>query len=505
MGQKSLYGSAKMRYNKRDSGGAHCRPAASIAYKGECIMSRLTVGVFNDSFPPTIDGVANAALNYANSIEKNLGHAVVATPWYPDCQDDYPFKVVRYPSAYISKRLGYRAGYPFDLRVLRYLQRQHIDIIHVHAPFISAVLARVLRRATGAPIVFTYHTKFNIDIEKRVAFNPVRNASVRFLLSNINACDEVWVVSEGAGENLRSLGYTGEYRVMENGTDFQKGRAPEGLVAALREKHGLPPELPVFLFVGRMMWYKGVRISIDGLKAAKDAGKDFRMVFIGEGVDRPEIMDYAAKLGLAERCVFTGAVRDRELLRGYFSLADLFLFPSTYDTNGIVVREAAACSCGSVLIRGSCAAEGIDDGETGILIEENGGSMGKAIIEACGDRERLRRIGENAAERIYLSWDDAVARAYARYEEILAAPARKSDRAAFNQAFFAEVQQIKEDYQLHKSQFKEQLLHYYTRQARKISRRNRRFKGRLYKLMKAMPADPLHRKPGRADSKHKNP
>ena len=175
--------------------------------------------------------------------------------------------------------------------------------------------------------------------------------------------------------------------------------------------------------------------SIDGLKAAKDAGKDFRMVFIGEGVDRPEIMDYAAKLGLAERCVFTGAVRDRELLRGYFSLADLFLFPSTYDTNGIVVREAAACSCGSVLIRGSCAAEGIDDGETGILIEENGGSMGKAIIEACGDRERLRRIGENAAERIYLSWDDAVARAYARYEEILAAPARKSDRAAFNQAF----------------------------------------------------------------------
>ena len=48
----------------------------------------------------------------------------------------------------------------------------------------------------------------------------------------------------GGKKNLRSLGYTGEYRVMENGTDFQKGRAPEGLVAALREKHGLPPGLP---------------------------------------------------------------------------------------------------------------------------------------------------------------------------------------------------------------------------------------------------------------------
>lgn len=446
-------------------------------------MSKLTVGLFNDSFPPTIDGVANAVVNYAKAVHKRGARAIVATPWYPDCRDDYPFSVVRYPSAYISKRLGYRAGYPFDPRILNYLRRQNIDIIHSHCPFISTVLARVLRHYTGAPIVFTYHTKFDIDIEKRVALNPVRNASVRFLLSNINACDEVWVVSEGAGKNLRSLGYTGDYLVMENGTDFEKGRASEELLAELNKKHGLPDGLPVFLFVGRMMWYKGVKISIDGLKYAKDRGARFKMIFVGEGADRAEITRYVEKLGMTEDCIFTGAVHDRALLRGYFSRADLFLFPSTYDTNGIVVREAAACSCGSILVRGSCAAEGIEDNETGILIEENGESMGRALLAACADRERLRRIGQNAADRIYLSWDDAVAKAYARYEKIVAEGARKSDKVTPNQAFFAEVQQIREDYLYHKDQFKEQMLAYYARRAKKLIRHGRRFRGRFYRMI----------------------
>lgn len=47
----------------------------------------LTIGLFNDSFPPTIDGVANTAANYARFIQQDHGTAVVATPWYPDTAD----------------------------------------------------------------------------------------------------------------------------------------------------------------------------------------------------------------------------------------------------------------------------------------------------------------------------------------------------------------------------------------------------------------------------------
>jgi glycosyltransferase involved in cell wall biosynthesis len=198
----------------------------------------------------------------------------------------------------------------------------------------------------------------------------MQTAAIKFIVGNIEACDEVWVVSEGAGENLRSLGYKGDYIVMENGVDLPKGRAPEADIEKISAEYGLKPDVPVFLFVGRMMWYKGIRIILDGLFRAKRKGARFKMLFVGVGGDYGEIKELAGMLQLTDDCVFTGIVKDRQKLRAFFSRADMFLFPSTFDTNGIVVREAAACGLASVLICGSCAAEGIIDGRNGMLIEK---------------------------------------------------------------------------------------------------------------------------------------
>ncbi len=383
------------------------------------MKTKPTIALLNDSFPPTIDGVANVMLNYARNIQKNHAKAVVVTPWYPNVEDNYDFEVLRYSSANIGERIGYRAGYPFDPVAITKLEGRNIDIIHTHCPFASTVLARVLRYYTGAPIVFTYHTKFDYDIERRVAINPIRKVSIKLLIDNIRACDDVWVVSSGAGENLRSLGYTGSYTVMENGTDFAKGRASRELMEEISAEHGLEDDLPVFLFVGRMMWYKGVKLMLDGLALAKEQGRKFRAVFVGDGMDREEIMAYAAEKGLDE-CIFPGAVRDRERLRGYFSRADLFMFTNNYDTNGIVVKEAAACDCPSLLLSGSCASEGVVNGQNGLLIDEDPKQFADSIAIAWDNPEKLRNMGVDAAHSIYLSWEDAVATAYRRYEYILA-------------------------------------------------------------------------------------
>ena len=206
---------------------------------------------------------------------------------------------------------------------------------------------------------------------------------------------------------------------MENGVDFPKGKASPEAVRELDEKWRLPEQIPIFLFVGRMMWYKGVRLSLDGLRKVRDAGFDFRFILVGDGVDRAEIQDYVKEISLEDRCIFTGAIRDRELLRAYFSRADLFLFPSTFDTNGIVVREAAACSCPSLLIADSCAAEGIAHMRNGILVREDADSLAERVLWACRNRSALKEIGKIASEEIYLSWEDAIRHANDRYREIL--------------------------------------------------------------------------------------
>jgi len=171
--------------------------------------------------------------------------------------------------------------------------------------------------------------------------------------------------------------------------------------------------VPVFLFVGRMMWYKGLRIILDALKLLQAGGQDFRMVFIGSGADAAEVQEYAKPLG--SKCIFTGAISQRETLRAWYCRADLFLFPSSYDTNGLVVREAAACDLAAVLIDGSCAAEGVTDGVDGFLIDENAGSMAAKLQEICKRPECMAQVGRQAGDRLYLSWGDAVKRARERY------------------------------------------------------------------------------------------
>ena len=380
-----------------------------------------TICLLNDSFPPLIDGVANAVKNYAQVITDSGEEAVVITPAHPESSDDaFPYPIIRYPSLDFRKITGgYMAGIPFSPEIARQLQGKKVALLHAHCPIISTVLARELRQVVDAPLVLTYHTKFDIDIANILKSKALRKGSIKALVQNINACDEVWTVSEGAAENLRSLGYEGETIVMPNGVDLPRGRVSDERIAQATEGYDLPAGVPVFLFVGRMMWYKGLRITLDALAMLLAKGKDFRMVFIGSGADYNEVVSYADSLGLGEKCIFTGAIRDREILRAWYCRGDLFLFPSSFDTNGLVVREAAACSLASLLIAGSCAAEGITQGQNGLLMEENAESMAACLLELLDQPGKMAEIGERAGRELYLSWTDAVKQAMERYEIVI--------------------------------------------------------------------------------------
>lgn len=399
---------------------------------------KLNVCLLNDSFPPTIDGVANAVFNYANIIDEYLGTPTVLTPYYPDVVDNYHYDVIRYPSLDTRKFFGYRAGVPIADEPFNRALDARPDILHSHCPFVSTVIARAMQRMNNVPIVFTYHTKFDIDIQKLIKGRLLQESAIKLIVDNINACDEVWVVSRGAGENLRSLGYKKDYIVMENGVDFPRGKADAADIDAVVNKYGLRRDCIKFIFVGRMMWYKGIDIIINALRRIAELGYDFQMVFAGSGMDMDNIVAESKKLGIYDRCVFTGSITDRAELRALFSACDLFLFPSTFDTNGIVVREAAASEIPSILIKDSCAAEGIIDSDTGFLIENDPASMAAKLEVLINSPDLLRGVGKNALDKIYISWKDAVGIANERYHTVIEnyRPKEFDDTAQFTDKFY---------------------------------------------------------------------
>ena len=181
---------------------SHTLPTAS-----DLSTEKRSICLMNDSFPPVIDGVANAVTNYASVIQRSYGNATVVTPYYPDADDSiYPFPVLRYPSIDTTKLVGYRAGLPLSPELMAQVEGRHIDLIHSHCPVTSTILARMLRQELKAPVVFTYHTKFDIDIANAIKGKLLQEEAKKVLVDNITACDEVWTVSRGAGEISTAFG-----------------------------------------------------------------------------------------------------------------------------------------------------------------------------------------------------------------------------------------------------------------------------------------------------------
>lgn len=376
----------------------------------------LNVALLNDSFPPALDGVANAVVNYAKYINKNHGTAVPVVPKYPHVVDNYPFEVYRYSSASVGTKLPYRVGNPFNPLVLKELHEKNFDLLHVHVPFVSSVLARELSvlYKHKVPTVLTYHTKYDIDIDRFVHLLGVNKTAKAFVLNNINSADEVWTVSKGTVDNLRSIGYEGDIVIMPNGTDFEIGKASAEEIAEIDRMYQLKDEF-VMLFVGRIMWYKNLEIILDSLKNLKSSGYKFKAVFVGDGPDRPSVEEYAKTLGIYDLTIFTGAVYDRKKVKAFFSRANLFLFPSTFDTSGLVVKEAAACGCPSILTKDSCAAEEAEDGVSALLAEENAESFTNAVVQVLNNEELRKKLIFGAENKLYRSWESCVAEAYNRY------------------------------------------------------------------------------------------
>ncbi len=385
------------------------------------MKSKIKVGIFVDSFYPIIDGVSQVVNNYCYYLNKyDDVDVTLVTPKYPNADyDKYEFKIYPYTSFGSNKRVSYRVGWPFVPKTIKDVKDMDLDIIHIHAPLCSSELVRLINKERKSKVVLTYHTKYDVDFEARLKFPPMKKAAFAFLKANINYPDEVWIVSAGSETALRSVGFNGDCRVMENGVDFIKGRADSDKCVALKKKYNIPENCLVFSFVGRMQWYKNIRLILDALKIVKTNGLDYRFLLVGDGYDLKEMLAYAKELGIDDKVISTGSVSDRDELRVYYSITDLFLFLSTFDTAAIVVKEAAACDCPSLFAEGSDSAYGVVDSINGYFSEEKPEKLAEKIQNICSDREALKKVGIKAGETLYVPWSISVDNALKRYRELL--------------------------------------------------------------------------------------
>ena len=288
----------------------------------------------------------------------------------------------------------------------------------------------------------SFHTKYRDDFLQAVHSEAFADARVRGIMRFYEQADSVWTVSEASVETLREYGYKGPVTVLLNGTDIELSdplhRRSPACESVCRDL-GIRPGETVFVFIGQHIWQKNIRFLIDALLEVRKVfaernGKGlpstlplFRMYFIGTGTAKREMQEKIDALGLSAEVRLLGVVRDRTFIRGILERAELFLFPSTYDTSGLVLREAGAALCPAVLVDGSMVSKGIVDGVNGYLSRETPQDYANAILRALSDPEGMERVGRGAQQHFDRTWGTVAEEVLDRYEEIIRAYARPKE------------------------------------------------------------------------------
>ena len=378
----------------------------------------MKIGQFSDTFLPIVDGVGRVVYHYATALSQRGEECYVIAPMSDTgFRGGYPFELIDFISRELPRQKQYSTGIPqLDSHYNARMRSVNLDIVHAHSPFIAGLEAQRLARRRGIPIIGMFHSRYYDDFYQLTRTEMLANFAVASIVNFYQRCDEVWTVSQSSKETLYDYGYVGEVVVMPNGTpDIEPSAAR---AAAAKEKYNLPDE-PILLYCGQMNWKKNIQRILESCACYAQSGKPFTLVLAGQGPDVKSIHQKVDELGLTDRVRFTGHVTGEQDLYGLYENADLFVFPSLYDTSGMVVREAAAMGTPSVVVRGCATAEPIIDRQNGFLCDDTTQSLCDVLNMTLSDHAMTKEVGKSARKTIYLSWDDIAASTVERYQALI--------------------------------------------------------------------------------------
>jgi len=379
-----------------------------------------TIVYFCDTYYPIVDGVIKVMENYGIKQSKNY-NVVMVVPKHKN-KEIVPHKdylVIGIASMYF-KFVNYDLAFPeVDSYLKNTLKKLKIDIIHSHSPFNVGSFAAKLAKKRKIPFVMTMHSQYRKDFLKYTKSEAISKMLTNNIIKVFNKATEVWTMHSKASDTLISYGYKGSFFYIKNATDYQVPSNPEELCNNINVKYNIKSDTPVFLFVGRLVNQKNIQFIVDSLDILNKKRINFKMFFVGDGPDRDELVEHINSCGLSDKVILTGLIKDRKELSAYYQRANLFLFPSVYDTSSIVQIEAATFKTPGVFIEDTVTACGIKNNHNGYTTKENINDFAETVINAIQNKEKLKQVSETAHNELFVTWDDVSNQAYERYEYLM--------------------------------------------------------------------------------------
>ncbi len=353
---------------------------------------RLRIAIFSDSAFPILNGVS-VSVDALISELRHRGHSVhLFTAAFPHHKDNDP-NTYRFRAIESPWTKGYPLAFPPFYRMLRKFRRQEFDIIHTHTPFTIGFVGLRWAESHGIPVVSTYHTLYD-RYAHYIPYFPRRYTRFRMAKHTnfyYNNVDHVITPSEASMRWLQRHSVNKPITVVPTGV-------PKGPIIDRSEARlalGIPPDQRILLYVGRLAKEKNLEVLFEAVTRVFAEDPSVRLWLVGDGPHRDECASMVRRLGIGDKVNFVGSVPRREVDQ-YYASADLFVFSSITETQGLVVIEAMNFGLAAVAVTGGGASEAIEDGYNGFIVKNEPESLSSAVLTVLHDDALSARLSEGA-------------------------------------------------------------------------------------------------------------
>ncbi len=301
----------------------------------------MRVLMVSDVYFPRVNGVSTSIETFRHTLAAQGVEVRLVVPRYGDEADEPGILRVAgrpVPGDREDRLVGWRAMHRMVLAEAR-----DCDLIHVQTPFVAHYAGLKAGRTLGLPVIATYHTLFEEYLQHYARFLPsgwLRGQARRLSRRQCNDLDAVVVPSTAMRQRLESYGVTTTMHVLPTGiptAQFAGGNGP-----AFRLRHGIAEDRPVALFVGRVAHEKNIGFLLEALLAARQRCPEVLLVIAGEGPAMGELKARVKALDLQQAVQFIGYLDRQQALPDCYAAADIFVFASRTETQGLVLLEAMA-------------------------------------------------------------------------------------------------------------------------------------------------------------------
>jgi 1,2-diacylglycerol 3-alpha-glucosyltransferase len=293
-------------------------------------------------------------------------------------------------------------------RVLASIPRGHVDLVHIHTPFIAHYAAARFARNTGIPCVATYHTFFEEYLHHYVPVLPRRIG--RFLARSFtrSQCDDVQALiapSDPMRDVLLGYGVSTPIHVLPTG--LPADRFNPGIGERFRTQAQIPAGRPLVTYVGRVAHEKNIEFLVNVFVEVRRTVTDAMLVIAGEGPARDSLRQLVVRLGLERDVHFAGYLDRNTALLDCYAAANVFVFASRTETQGLVLLEAMAQGAPIVSTAELGTRSILKAGCGALVVEEQLQPFSAAVVRLLQD-ETLR-IDLSERGRAYArTWSSAI-------------------------------------------------------------------------------------------------